>query len=116
MIPIRIGKNVPWVGRFSLVFMEITQHSGFDIYETYMHNVHNFDELKIWPHIISQNGLYKDVFWRTIENPQCTHILKANFSLKICNVHLKLALPISGSHLTNLINTEVRTLKCLFKM
>ena len=45
---------------------------------------------------IFQNGVYKDVYRRTIEIPQRTHISKANCCVKVHNVHLKLALPISG--------------------
>ena len=44
--------------------------------------------------IISRNGQYKDVYKKTIQIPQCTH--KANYCLKVHNVHLKLALPIPG--------------------
>ena len=42
-----------------------------------------------------RNGQYKDVYWRTIEIPQCTHIFKAKCCLKVHNVHLKLQSPIS---------------------
>ena len=45
---------------------------------------------------ISQNGQYKDVYGRTMEIPQRTHIFKVNCCLKVHSVHLKLAFPISG--------------------
>ena len=39
---------------------------------------------------------YKDAYRRTIEIPQRAHIFKVNCCLKVHNVHLKLASPISG--------------------
>ena len=45
---------------------------------------------------ISQKAQYKDVYRRTIVNPQRACIVKANYSLKVQNAHLKLASPISG--------------------
>ena len=46
--------------------------------------------------LISRNGQYKDFYQRTIEIPQQNRIVITNCYLKGHNVHLKLALPISG--------------------
>ena len=45
--------------------------------------------------IISRHVQYNDVY-TTIEIPQRARMLKANGCLKVHNIHLKLALPISG--------------------
>ena len=45
---------------------------------------------------VIRKNQYKDVYRRTIEIPQSTHIFKANCCLNVHNVHLKLASPISG--------------------
>ena len=46
---------------------------------------------------IAQKPQYKDVYRRTIEIPQRTHIIKANCCLKVYNAHLKLPSPISDT-------------------
>ena len=38
----------------------------------------------------------RDVFRGKIEIPQCAHIFKTNYCLKVHKAHLKLASPISG--------------------
>ena len=45
---------------------------------------------------ISRNGQYKNVYSSTIELPYRTRIFKANCCLKVHNVYLMLAMPISG--------------------
>ena len=45
---------------------------------------------------VSRNAQYKDIYRRTIEILQCTHILKANCCLKVHNVPLTLASSMSG--------------------
>ena len=46
--------------------------------------------------IVSRKPQYKDVYRRTIEIPQRTHLFKVNCHLKVHNVHQKLLSPISG--------------------
>ena len=52
--------------------------------------------VSLFEEITSRNVLFWNVITRTIEIPQCTHILKINYCLKVHTVHLKNLSSISG--------------------